>query len=516
MNTAEKFPTFSRIGRFVRRVTWAITSPIGRFMRRWFKPFIFTSVSAVTVIALFIAVENYRTGKTWEKYQEDARARGEKLTLVELAPPPAPDDQNFAMTPLMKSTFLKSNDVDPGVRPPSLGDLKNNEESAQDDGAWPIGKKTDLTSWKAYLLPTDLLTAFKKLEPKMTEISAAVRLPYSRFPVEYAKEPPILVMLPQLSAMISLSKLYKLRALAELDAGQGDRALDDAITGFRLARAMDELALISALTEQAQLGISMQVVWEGLADNRWSDSQIAALQKEMQTMDLFPGFVRSLQGERAFFNGSLNWMKSQSSFERWKLYKNVMGSGDHLSMAVGLAVLPTFAINRGQIEMMDFYNQYIFGAINIAQRQIDPKTLKAGDEFFDREIKNRSAWLHPQVIFERALIPTIASVLRTYAKGETSLDEAIVACALERFKLAHGDYPTKLDELVPQFIEKLPHDVVNGEPLHYQRTPDGRFMLYSVGWDEKDDHGVSVDYNTSNWQGDWVWQYSPAKIWGRN
>ena len=43
-------------------------------------------------------------------------------------------------------------------------------------------------------------------------------------------------------------------------------------------------------------------------------------------------------------------------------------------------------------------------------------------------------------------------------------------------------------------IEKLPHDIINGQPLHYRRTDDGQFVLYSVGWDEKDDGGVPVPY----------------------
>jgi hypothetical protein len=49
--------------------------------------------------------------------------------------------------------------------------------------------------------------------------------------------------------------------------------------------------------------------------------------------------------------------------------------------------------------------------------------------------------------------------------------------------------------------------------LHYRRTADGQFALYSVGWNETDDGGVvglnkdgGVDIN----QGDWVWRY-PAK-----
>ena len=46
-----------------------------------------------------------------------------------------------------------------------------------------------------------------------------------------------------------------------------------------------------------------------------------------------------------------------------------------------------------------------------------------------------------------------------------------------------------LDALAPQFIETIPHDIIGGQPLHYRRTEDGQFVLYSVGWNETDDGG---------------------------
>jgi hypothetical protein len=59
----------------------------------------------------------------------------------------------------------------------------------------------------------------------------------------------------------------------------------------------------------------------------------------------------------------------------------------------------------------------------------------------------------------------------------------------------------------------LPPDVINGRPLHYRRTDDGGYVLYSVGWNESDDGGTvvvtkkgAIDRN----QGDWVWQL-PSK-----
>lgn len=92
--------------------------------------------------------------------------------------------------------------------------------------------------------------------------------------------------------------------------------------------------------------------------------------------------------------------------------------------------------------------------------------------------------------------------------NQTLVNEAQVACALERYRLVHGAHPETLDALVPRFAERLPHDIVGGKPLRYQRKGD-TFRLYSVGWNELDDGGVS--FLTTNGipdlrHQDWVWK----------
>jgi hypothetical protein len=111
------------------------------------------------------------------------------------------------------------------------------------------------------------------------------------------------------------------------------------------------------------------------------------------------------------------------------------------------------------------------------------------------------------------LMPALSRLSEKFARGQAGIDLARVACALERFRLAHGAYPEKLDALTPQFLARLPHDVINGQPIHYRRTDNGQVILYGVGWNETDDGGTLglTSKGNPDWgKGDWVWGY-PAK-----
>lgn len=102
----------------------------------------------------------------------------------------------------------------------------------------------------------------------------------------------------------------------------------------------------------------------------------------------------------------------------------------------------------------------------------------------------------------------------SFAAAQTAANEALLACALERFRLARGEYPDSLGDLSPRYLDKLPHDVITGQPLKYRRTQNGQFLLYSVGWNEADDGGtpgIWTDWRgVSHWdqhKGDWVWAF---------
>jgi hypothetical protein len=65
---------------------------------------------------------------------------------------------------------------------------------------------------------------------------------------------------------------------------------------------------------------------------------------------------------------------------------------------------------------------------------------------------------------------------------------AIVALAVERYRLAHGQWPDSLNSLVPEFLPKIPLDPYDAKPLRYRRLQDG-VVIYSIGPDKVDNGG---------------------------
>ena len=95
--------------------------------------------------------------------------------------------------------------------------------------------------------------------------------------------------------------------------------------------------------------------------------------------------------------------------------------------------------------------------------------------------------------------------------------QALTACALERYRLAHGQYPAALDALVPPFLTQVPINALNPTtaPLKYQLQGANQFILYSLGLNQVDDKGQIGSYRLDSWpgpipffrldEGDWVW-----------
>ena len=81
------------------------------------------------------------------------------------------------------------------------------------------------------------------------------------------------------------------------------------------------------------------------------------------------------------------------------------------------------------------------------------------------------------------------SLLSRLAEAEARRRVILASIALERFHAHTGNYPETLDALPLESLGTLQPDFINGEALHYLRTDDGHFIVYSIGLDCIDEGG---------------------------
>lgn len=75
---------------------------------------------------------------------------------------------------------------------------------------------------------------------------------------------------------------------------------------------------------------------------------------------------------------------------------------------------------------------------------------------------------------------------------EARRETVLTILAMEAFRRARGAWPTRLEEMVPAFLPRVPRDPFDGAPLRYKPAAAGGGLptLYSVGADGVDDGGV--------------------------
>lgn len=506
-----------------------------------FRRFLFGLACSATLVALFYAEEDWRGWHAWNQFKQQWEAKGEHFELASIVPPPVPDDQNFAMTPIAFSSYgqiltragkpIPSAQRDTNFVVRMHMDISDNFNDPTNGGGDRVqGKLTRLEAWQNYYrelasktnefpVPAqrgspaaDVLVALGRYEAVIEELRAASRLPASRFPLTYDSESPAAILLPHLAPLKCCARVLSLRSVAELQNSQSEQALADVRLGLQLTdKIRSEPVLISHLVRLSMVQLMLQPVWEGLAQQKWPDAQLAALEAELSKFDFPADYQRSMRGEIALQNGEIEHLRRHpEELENVQAFSfdDTRGNASFLPGGPFGHLIPTGWFYQNQYRCARTMMDYYFPVADLARGTFSPDVARRGDAAVAAEVKSPS----PFNLLERMFMPALGNAARHFAFGQASIALARTAIALERYRLARGEFPDALDPLAPQFIAQVPSDVVGGQPLKYRRNPDGRFVLYSIGWNGTDDGGVQVFEKGSSpkvdqAQGDWVWQY---------
>lgn len=494
-----------------RRIIFYFTRSIFRrlFTRRTLKRLLQAMAALVVLMALFFyGEENWRTKRAWENYRREWEAKGERFDFASFVPPPVADGRNFALTPIVATSYeymldkngheLKPHRTNVVERlmmevyhyPP--GDIVSRIEPT--NGDWRIGKMCDLRSWQMYYRtpftnifwfkvglggywkpvtnpgsiltndfpfpPTpkspaaDVLFALSKYDSNTEELRAASRLPDSRFPLNYDAKLPYAVYLMHLAPLKQCAEVLRLRAVAELQNEQTDKAMVDVKLSLRLIDSIrNEPNWMSLQTRIDMVNLIIQPIWEGLAEHKWSDAQLAELDQKLSELDFLTDYEFAARGERAAALEAIDYMRRHRSFDLlvggFKSFSDLPEPTIEVLKAIAKRVVfqlaPSSVFNQNELNFARTFQQSLLPAVNVEKRTVSPEMAAK----FAAVVGKWDEHWSPNNQLAYNLLPTLGYELRKFVYAQCSVDMARVACALERYRLAHDEYPEKLDSLAP-------------------------------------------------------------------
>ncbi len=475
-----------------RRLSWLL-------QRRFF-----ALACLLTLVALFYAVENWRGKRAWEQYKRELEAEGVVLDWEKFIPPPVPDDQNFFKAPNMHQWFVKPGGL---LGPPSepiptgLDGLSTN--------ALTVSVITEEAAAADYLKWSD------QFQPSFDLIREALQRPYARMDGDYSL--PYQIPVPNFAPARDLARVLAQRTKCCLLLGQPEQALRE-LTLLNDSRKMMEAApsgkpmtLVASMINVAITGLYTDTLEHGLQSHAWREPQLTALQEQLKAIDLPPFLFESFREEPVYSACCLETTTPAALAELAyghpprNLWQKLTDPNYRL-----LKFLPRGWVYQN-MKFAIWAGQKWNAGFDLTNHLIMPGKVEQGMS----EVTEAAAhWVPWRIRLENA-VPNFTKAFRITARNQTRVNQGQIVCALERYRIAHGEYPETLDALRPQLIAQLPHDIIDGQPLRYRRidapptqasgAASSQFVLYSIGWNEKDDGG-KAGKDSSDTEGDWVWR----------
>lgn len=431
----------------------------------------------------------------WKCTESALKAKGEQLTFAELIPPtPADADNCFSDTlwlelfysglpkeewqinqwqqPLTQSEtdqlkmILSAKEVIPEKRSKALMELK---------------KRLYEPSDPKLLLETAELTLdlAKPAAATLSKIAELLNRRGAALPIRYQDGPA--TSMPHLSPIIALGQVLGARSLAELALEKTPNAANDIFELLDLQKSLtNELVVLPFLVRQSLIVIALDSINRGISLHRWSDGTLSAFQQKLAQVHLQQNLLLCLRGERA----SVNTLLQNPKQEGWDNHQP----------------LPLSSIRPLQISAFNRIMQNTLENLEIPGGK--PWNIEV-PVFPEIETLKKSNRLKQAAnILPLLCLPALKGSVFKTVQSQSQVNQTIIACALERYRIAHCAYPTSLDALVPEYLTRLPSSPISGKPMNYSLKPDGTFLLWSPNWNMKSLGGKPGEYRGD---GDIVW-----------
>jgi hypothetical protein len=446
---------------------------------------------------------NYSASRSrLNRFKTTLSRNGEKFELEAVLPAPVAFDQNGVGIFRRAITALYPSGTYSGV-------LFTNPPEAMvmvTPGKGAVGWQQKLIRHQATNTWEEVLAELEQDEDGLRQLEQIIDKPAFDFQLNYNQG--FNILLPHLSELKRAVQELKSAALCDLHRGDTASAVQRIRASVAMAKAMEEPLIISQLVRYAMANIAVAGTWE-LLQAPATETELTRLQRDWESLDFYPGAERAAMVERAMLEDVAEQMRNSST--QYRNVVNAFGSGtgssgggnwiDQLGHDALLKVHESAwrygvsyhdqlkALKGHQIVIETIRAVRSGGAFHPALEKEETALANAGFEVKPNTDDNFFLFgsVKPDLLLSQSVLAAHRFPQRLFVT-ETARQLVIAAIALKRYNIRTGACPRDLQQLVPDFLGRLPMDPADLKPLRY-RSGSNTFTLYSIGMDGVDNGG---------------------------
>jgi len=479
----------------------------------WAKLLVVLAVIAV-LLTILLAIQTFSSRCELANVRERLRGAGARLDINSVRPPRVPSPSNSAPALMTAIPHLDLASEDPINRNPPRAMRMTGPGKALAILQQPSVVNGPLSnSWEEI---TSALAHRQHGLDLLKQLPSGTRLDFA---LDYKQG--FNLLLPHLAPLKGCVQMLSAAALVDLHKRESRAAAEKLQALLVLLAAMDdERIVVSELVRYALASYAVPLTWELLQAEEVTDVDLAAVSDAWDRVSFQRPMKNALIMEQAVASVSIEQLRRDPAAAAvMGVAVPASGSTDLLELLnsvkskAGVLMWRTTWSYEDERRMLEL-NQILVETV----RQIETNgSYHSALARRDHEIKSRGldrepeSWLRLQFddtmlgIFGESSLGSSLDIMLTADAGRVV---SMTAIALRRYHLKHGEFPERIEQLVPAFSPAPPRDPADGKTLRYRRNQDGTFTLYSIGKDFKDDGGSSLrGAKEHHWlkAEDWVW-----------
>ncbi|WP_425618358.1 hypothetical protein NA78x_002063 [Anatilimnocola sp. NA78] len=317
----------------------------------------------------------------------------------------------------------------------------------------------------------------RKYRGELDELRSVLDTPGSaRFSLDYSRGLVEGVRFEHLTPIVSAHRLLILQSLCNFYQGNTDLAIDDVVKLMQLAELVrHEPFSISQLIRKIIWDAANSLVAFFAHNDQLSFESISKVRHIASNATFDNAYYLSSIGERAI------------TFESLKLNFGNLDWEEPRSPEAD--ELPTYKLDPvSSATTMRYFTMHVEASKLPWDVAVDEVELVRTQ--IEREMAaNEKIW--PEMTRDYVTPYLYAPLHRTFQmslQAEAERRAILVVCAIEWYQHRNNKLPTRLSDLVPEYIASIPADPVDKQPLRYATDKNG-YAVYSIGLNRSDDQG---------------------------